>query len=79
MKGPFWWPEVYLDMTEHISSCAGFQNARKLPTYDTNLTALVTGSLDTFSVDIGGPFKLSRNGKRFALIVVEHMTGWLIA
>lgn len=40
---------------------------------------LVSEIFNTYSMDFAGPVPNTRNGKRFILIAVEHLTGWHLA
>lgn len=66
-------------MLEHTKACVGFVNALRLLKYHKSLRAPVTGLFETFSVDFAGPYRPYQKGKRFDLIVVNHIKGWQIA
>lgn len=74
-----WGPEVYKNVNDYEKSCEVCQHAQRLPTYRTNLQAPIAGLFETFSMDFAGPFKPSREGKKFAIIAVEHITEWQVA
>lgn len=50
-----------------------------MPNYSTNATIPLTDLFDTFSIDFAGLLPKSKEGNRYTLIAVEHLTNWPIA
>ena len=75
----FWWPMVYRDIYDYVKSCDGCQRSAAVPHYKTDLHVPITTLFDIFSIDFAGPFPRTSSGNRFALVAVEHLTGWTIA
>lgn len=44
--------------------------------YKANLRQLVSGILDTFSLDFAGPLSTKEEGNRFMLMAVENLSNW---
>ena len=75
----YWWPTIGPDLYDYVKSCEGCQFASSIPKYRTDLSLPITSLFDSFSIDFAGPFPASKDGSRFVLVAVEHLTGWPLA
>lgn len=79
MSSHFWRPEVRRDIAAYVGSRKGNQHVTLLPKYPISLSFPLTGLFARFAIDFEGRFQPSKSSNRFALICVDHRTGWPIS
>ena len=73
----FYWPRMYEDIHEYYKTCRDCQRASVHHPKRPPLHPLpVAGLFERLQMDYLGPFRLSKCGKRWILLVVDSFSGW---
>ena len=73
----FYWPRMYEDIHEYYKTCRNCQRASTHHPKRPPLNPLpVTGLFERLQMDYLGPFRKSKCGKRWILLVVDSFSGW---
>ncbi|GJJ75098.1 hypothetical protein EMPS_07456 [Entomortierella parvispora] len=76
----YFWPGMYKDVKEHLSSCDACQRyqARDPTRYRFHRIPPPRTIFETVGLDAVGPLPMS-NGKRFVLNMVDYLSGWVVS
>ena len=73
----FYWPRMYEDIHEYYKTCRNCQRASTHRPKRPPLNPLpVAGLFERLQMDYLGPFRKSKCGKRWILLVVDSFSGW---
>lgn len=75
----FFWPKLYTDVKNFIEQCTICQKTSnpkriaKIP-----LNPILPGKpLEIITTDIFGPLKVSKDGYKYVIAIIDHFTKWL--
>lgn len=79
VKIKYWWQGVQADVQQWLSHCEPCKQAKAhLETSRVNLRSLPIHGLGyRWSLDIAGEAPLARGGKRYILVMIEHVNKWV--
>lgn len=76
----YYWPKMYTDVYNYVTSCTRCQLARKGPTSSSPLHPLpVEGLFHRFHVDFIGPLKESKSGFKYIFVMTDSFSKWVEA
>ena len=76
MKKNYFWPEMYRDIEEYVSTCHTCQ-VRSQQKRNNELSPIEpTGPWERVGIDFVGPLDLSVNGNRYIITAVDYFTRW---
>ena len=79
VKSRFFWPKYYSDVKKFIQECIMCQRTSN-PLRNTKVPLkpiLSNKPLEILTTDILGPLKVSKNGYKYILVIIDHFTKWL--
>lgn len=76
LKSSYWWRKMFADVKKYVASCS-CQNIRPVPKKVGPLQIVdIEEPWTRLAIDYVGPLPLTKEGNRYALVVMDPFTGW---